>query len=171
MNVNQMIINLDVNRNTILAITFLFIILVLGTIGCGLWQWHADWQLTHQKVLTVPAIAAADETGEMITAIPKKHLFGQSFTNGTVPLTNLQLKVTGIIKIEQELNGTISKALISISGRPSKIFQVGDSLPYGVKVYDITPVAVILQNDGRLEKLLLPRKKLQFKQKTSQEYL
>jgi hypothetical protein len=74
------------------------------------------------------------------------------------------------VKVEHELNGSISKAYISISGQPGKIYQIGDNLPYGVKVYDITPDTVILENDGHLEKLPLPREKLLFKRKNIQEY-
>jgi len=110
-----------------------------------------------------------DGTVEMVTHLPEHHLFGQSFSNGSVPMTSLQLRVTGIVKLEHEINGALSKAFISLAGQPSKIFRVGDKLPYGVKVYDITPLAVILENEGHLEKLTLSREKLQFKQRTLQE--
>lgn len=155
-------ININLNRHTVLAICASLMLLVGITLSYALWQWHRDWLLAHQETITVSPLATIDETAEMIAAIPSYHLFGQSFSNGTVPITNLQLRVTGIVKSFHEANGG-SKAYISISGQPGKIFQVGDNLPYGVKVYEITPDTVILQNDGRLEKLPLPREKIKFK--------
>jgi hypothetical protein len=106
----------------------------------------------------------------MINSLPEKHLFGQAFsrTDG-MPISNLQLRVTGIVKVNTETGKEVSKAYISISNQPAKIFEVGDTLPYGVKVYSITPDAVVLENDGHLEKLPLPREKLQFKPLSTEE--
>lgn len=171
MNVNQMIINLNLDRRAMLAICATLIVFVALTLSYTIWQWHKDWLLAHEIPAPPPTVKTINETAEMIAAIPNNHLFGQSFSNGSVPITNLQLRVIGIVKVENEINGSISKAYISISGNPGKIFQVGDRLPYGVKVYEITPHAVILQNDGRLEKLPLPREKLQFKEKVIKESL
>jgi hypothetical protein len=56
-----------------------------------------------------------------------------------------------------------------MSGQPSKIYQVGDSLPYGVKVHEITHDAVILENGGHLEKLPMTREKLKFKPRDTEE--
>jgi hypothetical protein len=80
-----------------------------------------------------------------------------------VPITSLQLRVTGIIKLDNEATDATSKTLVSIAGAPSKIYKVGDHLPLGVKIYAITPTAVILENSGQLEKLLLPRASLHFR--------
>lgn len=165
-----MMININLRQHTLLGISVALVLLVCTTLAFIFWQWQKDWQLAHQQTSTVSILATIDETADMIAAIPQAHLFGQSFSNGAVPVTNLQLRVTGIVKVDSELNDSISKAYISISGQPGKVFQIGDSLPYGVKVYDITPDTVILQNDGRLEKLPLPREKLQFKRKNIQEH-
>lgn len=165
-----MMIKMKLNHQTLLGVSIVLVLLVGATFAFILWQWQKDWQLAHQPFCTVSIAEPADETADMINAIPNAHLFGQSFTNGAVPLTNLQLQVTGIVKVNGELTSSASKAYISIAGQTSKIFQVGDSLPHGVKVYEITPDTVILQNDGRLEKLPLPREKLAFKHKKIQEH-
>jgi len=103
-------------------------------------------------------------TGLDIFLTLRLRLFGNTYSkNGDVPISDLELRVTGIVKVENETVGSASKAYISISGQPSKIFQVGDSLPYGVKVHDISFDAVILENGGHLEKLPLPRETLEFK--------
>jgi general secretion pathway protein C len=131
--------------------------------------WHSDWVLAHQAP-PIPVVASSDETTAMIKDIPANHLFGMAFSKGNVPITSLQLKVTGIVKVTNESGKEVSKAYISTEGQPSKIYQVGDSLPSGVKIYEITTDTVILEKDGTLEKLPLPRQALEFKPRTSTEH-
>ena len=96
----------------------------------------------------------------MITRLPERHLFGRPLSTGTVPVTNLQLQITGIVLNEK--NSKLSKAYISSAGQLSKIYRIGDTLPSGVKLYEITADTVIFENDGRLEKLSLTRLGLHF---------
>lgn len=138
---------------------------LLATVFCAsflytLTAWHADWQLTHRSIQPRAAISH-DQTTDLISSLPSMHLFGQSGED--MPITSLQLRVTGIVKSNDENGNESSKAYISIEGQPSKIYQIGDSMPYGVKVYAIDTDSVILENDGRLEKLPLPRDPLIFK--------
>lgn len=150
--------------NAVLALTAIFLVCY------SLWRWHSDWAIAFNMPVTVPTLNATDETATMIAAIPSDHLFGKIFSNnGEVPISDLQLRVTGIVKTTHEENTSDSKAYISISDQPSKIYQAGDSLPYGVKVYEITSDAVMLENNGKLEKLPLPREKLQFQPRTTEE--
>ncbi len=126
-------------------------------------QWHSDWLLSQQSSIQT-AVAPSESSGDLIARIPDDHLFGKAFSKtGDMPISNLQLRITGIVKVNTEQGGSVSKAYISMEGQPSKIYQVGDSLPYGVKVYEITSDTVILENNGHLEKLPLPREKLQFR--------
>lgn len=159
-----MTLNFENQQHIIVAVCIALALLTSFTFIYVTWQWRDDWLLTQQEAKAA-AIPKADETANLIASIPDAHLFGLSLSNGDVPITNLQLLVTGIVKAE---DGS-SKAYISIAGAPSKIYQSGDSLPYGVKVYDITQDTVILENDGRLEKLPLPREKLQFKPFNAEE--
>lgn len=143
-------------------------IFVATAIYVGL-QWRSDWQLAHQTA-ALNLEPVADNSAHLVDQIPDQHLFGQDITaTGDMPITNLQLRVTGIARENDANKDKISKAYISISGGPSKIYQVGDSLPDGVKVYEITPDTVILENGGRLEKLPLPREHLQFKPRETKE--
>lgn len=145
------------------GICALIALTVLITLITAAWQWHQDWQLAHATP-KVTATAPTDRTAVLLAALPSDHLFGQDLTKvGEMPISNLQLHVTGIVKTNTEEGVYVSKAYISIAGGPSKIYQIGDSLPYGVKVYGITADAVILENDGRLEQLPLPRQELIFK--------
>lgn len=139
--------------NTILIISILF---YFGS------QWREDWLCCHTAPPKAQKPSMNSDTPQLVATITENHLFGHAIKKvGEVPTTSLQLQVTGIVKLLQ--NGTAhSKAYISIAGQPSKIVQPGDELPYGVKVYDITAHAVIVENNGRLEKILLPREKLKF---------
>lgn len=132
-------------------------------------QWYSDWVLAHQQPPAAVGLAT-DETATLIAGLPDSHLFGQDLTDtGNMPISSLQLKVTGIVKVENEQGRNVSKVYISSGGGATKIYQVGDIMPSGVKVYDISADAVILENDGKLEKLPLPREPLEFKPKSTTE--
>lgn len=156
-----MILNISVDQRTIIGIGGALAALCLLTAGFCAWQWHHDWAIAHQEAITVSS--SINKDAELISSLPDAHLFGRSLSGGSVPITNLQLRVTGIVK------GNPSKATISIAGEPSQIFQVGDDLPDGVKIYEIMPDAVILENEGKLERLPLPREPLQFKTREEME--
>jgi general secretion pathway protein C len=171
MNINDILTNIHFSQRTMIGISTAIALLVVVTFFYSTWQWHNDWVLAHQTTPSSSLMTKTDEAATMISAIPDKHLFGKALTKtGDMPITNLQLRVTGIVKVDTEKYGAFSKAYISISGQPSKIYEIGDTLPYGVKVYDITSDTVILENDGHFEKLPLPREPLKFKPKPAEEY-
>lgn len=162
-----MMINLSNNPRYFLAGVLLFGLIVLTTYAYLCTTWYQDWQLAHQAP-KAPAKTDSDANARLIASIPNQHLFGVSAT-GDMPVTNLELRVTGIVRQVNKQNENISKAYISIAGSPSKIYQVGDTLPDGVKIYEITTDTVILENGGQLEKLPLPREKLEFKSRDPEE--
>ena len=136
--------------------------------GYTAYTWHQDWQISHAPL---PAYRLPKQANKalLIENLPQAHLFGQGLTPmGEMPITNLQLRVMGISKGVDE-NSTASKALIAIAGGQSKVYQIGDSLPDGVKIYAIAADAVVLENAGRLEKLPLPRETLVFKPRQTLE--
>jgi type II secretory pathway component PulC len=162
-----MMFPLQLNQRYLLASIAALGLFVAATFIYVISAWYLDWQLAHQKI--TPDLKLNNDSGaRLIATIPSQHLFGLS-TTGDMPITNLQLRVTGIARETDAHNENISKAYISISGGPSKIFQVGDNLPDGVKIYEITPDTVILENAGQLEKLPLPREKLTFKPRDPEE--
>ena len=135
--------------------------LVLLSVSLVLNQWKADWQLVHQPVMTLTI--AKDTSSSDIRALPDAHLFGQALTaDGELPITNLQLRVIGISKVVNATGNDTSHATIVIGTESGKTYQVGDALPDGVKIYRIDADSVILENDGRLEKLPMPRSTLNF---------
>jgi len=165
MSFNDLISHPYFSPRTVLGICISTGTAMLITLIYSIWQWQNDWVLAHQDI-EVHAVAAGVSTAGITNSINESHLFGKAPSQlGNMPITNLQLRVTGIVKMDTDRSGPVSKAYISTDGQPSKIYQVGESLPSGVKVYDITPNEVILENDGNLEKLPLPREQLQFKPK------
>lgn len=100
---------------------------------------------------------STDNVAERVAQIPKWHLFGEygvAQKSAVLPITSLQIVLTGIVKGEPE---SVSRVFISEGGKPGKVYQVGDVLESGVKVYAITEDSVVLQNGGQLEKLPLRR--------------
>jgi len=165
----MMTLNIQINQRYLLGATGLLGLLLAVTLIYVLTAWVQDWRLAHQTVASAVKFDGG-ANARLIAEIPDQHLFGLSAT-GNMPITNLELRVTGIAREANAQNENTSKAYISIAGGPSKIYQVGDSLPDGVKVYDIKPDTVILENGGKLEKLPLPRQKLQFKPREQEENL
>src|SRR3990167_1369044 len=127
--------------------------------------WKSDFVLAHGESAlkaTTPPIALQEVK---TPSLPEQHVFGQSFSKNEVPISNLQLIITGIVKGE----GETSKVYLSLAGQPSKIYQEGDHLPYGVKIYAITADTIILENNGQLEKVPLRREHLVFKPRETTE--
>ncbi|OGT41026.1 MAG: hypothetical protein A3F42_04590 [Gammaproteobacteria bacterium RIFCSPHIGHO2_12_FULL_37_34] len=157
-------ITLSINKQYALLSACMTLGMLIGfTFFYSLWQWHNDWTITHTKLSGAISQIFKDNTTNITNALPNTHLFGQALASGSVPISNLQLRVTGIVMIENGENHPDSKAYISMAGQISKIYQRGDKIGYGVKIYDITKDAVILENDNHIEKLPLPREKLTFK--------
>lgn len=55
-----------------------------------------------------------------------------------------------------------SQVIISAANGPARTFVVGDDLPGGVKIKQITPDGVVLEREGELESLSLPKNELIF---------
>lgn len=144
------------------------LLLVVVTLMLSIAAWRSDWQLTHQAI-TPLAMISINQQAALIEELPDLHVFGQPpQAMSDVPISSLELHVTGIVKSAQD-KGAASKAYISISNQPSKIFHIGDTISYGVKLYDITDDAVVLENNGKLEKLSLQRRQLEFKPRPAKE--
>ncbi len=143
------------------AVTFVMILAVLLTIIHQITLWQADIRLAH-----LPAKPTHDvmknPLSDAIAKLPDKHLFGQAGgakQSAALPVTSLQLRLLGVIKKNPD---KYSHAIISEAGSPGKIYQIGDTLSSGVTVYAVTENSVILENEGRFEKLPLQRTTLPF---------
>ena len=162
-------LHIEYKPQLLMGINAGILLLIIATSVFDMKQWFADWQLT-QAVTPPVAIATMSQNAALIEQVPDLHVFGTSLsTVSDVPVSNLELRITGIAKSTSQSETTASKAYISISNQPSKIFRVGDTVSFGVKLYDVTDDAVVLENNGRLEKLPLVRNKLEFRPRPAKE--
>lgn len=145
------------------------VMLAIITLIFNIQQWRADWQLTHTSIAP-QTMTMLNQNAALIAEVPTLHVFGKPLqTASDVPVSSLELRITGIAKNTRPSEQNTSKAYISISNQPSKIFHVGDTISFGVKLYDIIDDAVVVENNGRLEKLPLVRNKLDFKPRPAKE--
>jgi general secretion pathway protein C len=150
-------------RRAGLFVMVLMALLTLATLIDMAFEWRSDIKLT-QSVANPNEVKIdhASQLQKQIAQIPEWHLFGKYGVaeSAMLPVTSLQIRLLGVIKSSPE---KLSRVIISESGQPGKIYEVGDTLPStGVKVYSITVDGVVLDNSGRLEKLPLQRMQLQF---------
>lgn len=107
---------------------------------------------THRTVTPAPPLTFAS-----IQNIPGWHLFGKASDEKNIPLTTLNLQLLGIFYQPDQSAGAV---IISDAGQPGKLYKVGDNIPQGASLVKILRYSILLNNNGRVERLLLPFKKL-----------
>ena len=106
-----------------------------------------------------PAGRAAGRSHALdVAAITNAHLFGAapaSRENGAnAPQTTMPLVLTGIIAGNDPQNGL---AILGQTAQTAKVFAVGDSVPGGAKLHSVYTDRVVIDRNGELESLVLPR--------------
>jgi general secretion pathway protein C len=94
-----------------------------------------------------------------IAAITNTHLFGVAPASaGTgdanAPQTNMPLVLTGVIAANDPRDGL---AILGPSAAATKVYAVGDGIPGGARLHAVLTDRVLLERDGRVEALALPR--------------
>lgn len=133
-------------RTITAIIAFLFIL--------TLWNTITDFISHHTKIVVAQTTKITP-----LTNVADLHIFG-IYTNQTqnLPATSLQLTLDGTVVVLGAPNESL--ALITGPGEPTKIYHVGETLPGNATITSIAKHEVIINDDGRLEKLLLPIDKL-----------
>ncbi len=117
---------------------------------------------SHPPKVAAPPIAAAPQ-GETVdvAAITSAHLFGEvpveSRPQGdasTAQQTSLPLVLVGIIAADDPKDGL---AILGENAAGAKVYAVGDNVPGGAKLHQVLTDKVILDRNGVLESLMLPR--------------
>lgn len=110
---------------------------------------------------TGPAPNLALRNGSVnVAAIVNARLFGAAAVEqaGLDPAhatqSNIALVLSGIIAAEDPRNGL---AILGPSAAASKVYAVGDNVPGGAKVHSVLNDRVVLDRNGNLEYLTLPR--------------
>jgi general secretion pathway protein C len=107
------------------------------------------------------AIAAASRVQRPaidIAAITNTHLFGAAPVaagNGAnAPQTSMPLVLTGVIAANNPNDGL---AILGPSAANTKVYAVGDNIPGGARLHSVLDDHVLLERNGALEALALPR--------------
>ena len=96
-----------------------------------------------------------------VAGITRTHLFGAARTEASAgqdaanaPQTSMPLVLTGIIAADDPQNGL---AILGQSAQSAKVYAVGENVPGGAKLHSVFSERVLIERDGRLESLALPR--------------
>jgi general secretion pathway protein C len=93
-----------------------------------------------------------------VAAITNAHLFGAApapkSDDANAPQTSMPLVLTGIIAGNDPKNGL---AILGASAQTAKVYAVGDSVPGGATLHSVYIERVVIERNGQLESLALPR--------------
>lgn len=93
-----------------------------------------------------------------VAAITNTHLFGVAPIAGgngaNAPQTRMPLVLTGVIAGNDPRDGI---AILGPSIAATKVYAVGDNIPGGARLHAVLADHVLLERDGHLEALALPR--------------
>lgn len=123
------------------------------------------WLLLEPATSEPARVAAAPSSGTRtppidIQRIARSHLFGaanapESTQNAAnAPQTQMNLRLAGTIASEDPNKGY---AIIGESGGAAKFYSTGDAVPGGARLHAVYADRVILDRNGQLEALNLPR--------------
>jgi len=95
-----------------------------------------------------------------LAVLDNGHLFGQApppppVDDANAPETNMPLVLTGIIAANDPKNGL---AIIGTAASNAKIYPVGERVPGNARVHAVYVDRVLLERNGTLEALMLPRR-------------
>jgi general secretion pathway protein C len=106
------------------------------------------------------AVAGTGRPALRVTDIVAAHLFGEAApvaADGSAPQTAVQLVLAGVLAVPDPRRGL---AIIGPSATAARLYAVGSAVPGGVKLYSVYPDHVLLDRDGSIESLQLPKKVL-----------
>jgi general secretion pathway protein C len=106
---------------------------------------------------TQPVVSRAPHVTD-VAAITNAHLFGAApapkSDDANAPQTSMPLVLTGIIAGNDPKNGL---AILGASAQTAKVYAVGDSVPGGATLHSVYVDRVVIERNGQLESLALPR--------------
>src|SRR5450756_1415518 len=123
--------------------------------------WSASSAVAGQPTRTIPVQDLTVPTVD-IAALIAAHLFGESPRSAADPSaqpveTALSLVLTGVIAAKNPRKGS---AILGESATAARLFQVDAVVPGGARLHEVYADRVLLEHDGAIEVLLLPRQRL-----------
>jgi general secretion pathway protein C len=150
----QLIGKIGASRWTPLAVNAVAALLL--TYSLAQWSWRLMEPapvISDQRPTVVPIADAAADLRQLLSA----NLFGQAdlaggqhLSQASIPLTSLNLVLTGVM-----VGGTNNFAFISINGSNETAFGLGDEILAGATLHTVYPDRAILRRGGALESLEL----------------
>src|SRR5215469_3555516 len=106
-----------------------------------------------------PAVRAPGPAHALdLAAITNAHLFGAApppkQDGANAPQTSIPLVLTGTIAGNDPQNGL---AILGQTAQTAKVYAVGDNVPGGAKLHSVYSDRVVIDRNGQLESLALPR--------------
>lgn len=143
------------------------IILITYTLAGIVWQFVLSGPRFALEEAAPPPSAAPGPTNRVTrtapdTTIVQAHLFGTAAAPEVVsaaqapeaPETRLNLTLTGVYATGEGHNAL---AIVASGGRTEQFYRVGDSVAGGATLKAVYPDRIILERNGRLETLRLPK--------------
>jgi general secretion pathway protein C len=116
------------------------------------------WGAMRHKVPAVAAHPLVPRHNLDVATITSAHLFGAAPApkqdGANAPQTNIPLVLTGTIAGNDPQNGL---AILGQTAQTAKVYAVGDNVPGGAKLHSVYSDRVVIDRDGQLESLALPR--------------
>ena len=148
--------------NTAQGLFWLMIALLSYELVSGASQYY--WIRSDLKKLPLHPVQHAktmqQSSAQQALKIP---VFGEYIPKALVDLdvkpSGLDLSLVGIVFSRDAKH---SMAIISSPEHPAKPYSTGDLVPGGAKIKQITPDGVVLEREGELESLSLPKNELMF---------
>src|SRR5512140_1228737 len=117
---------------------------------------------SHPPKVAAPAISTPTQSENVdVEAITSAHLFGEAPVEAgmkgdvsTAQQTSLPLVLVGIIAADDPKDGL---AILGENAAGAKVYAVGDNVPGGAKLHQVLSDKVIIDRNGVLESLMLPR--------------
>ena len=148
------------------ALAALLVVLLGLTSAQVFWQAYDHWlasDTTAPAIATLPsATATQSNTLHYADDIGSAHLFGRPLVSNKVAQVATEdileslLKVTikGILALADDAK---SMAILSVENAADKVFKAGDELTANYSVHQIIADGVVVDHNGRLEMIRLPR--------------
>jgi len=154
--------------NTLLARLSTFVLVGLLGLTCAqiFWQAYSYWRIPSQSIqitlLPLNGKSPTENQSNYADDIGSAYLFGRPLTpkivvklaTAELPESSLKVTIKGILALRDAARSTV---ILSIENAQDKVFKVGQELKAGYSVDQIVAQGVVLDHNGRLEMIRLPR--------------
>jgi len=158
-----------INQALPAALSIALVVALGYTLATLSWQFYLSMQPAEIPDSSAPATVAASthrpSSNQGIRQITRAWLFGKpqhgkpAQAQENAPVTKLNLVLRGVLAAEPD---TLALAIIAKGkGKSGKeeIYAIGDTIQHGVSLSEIHPDHVIIERNGRAEKLVMPKSK------------